>query len=103
MRRVIICALGLLISGGCGADERTGSPTASIQFGATASSTVVGTDNASATTATRPNSAMQPADATQRKVIYTVHLDLYVNQFDGVQSQVDGLVRKYPGAYVAEA
>jgi hypothetical protein len=38
-----------------------------------------------------------------RKIIYTVSLDIAVAQFDGVNEQVEKLVRQHAGAYISEA
>jgi hypothetical protein len=103
MRLVVLLLLGSTMAMGCADEAKRAyesrsanmAPVAPAQNGDAASLLAGGAPIAPGTL---PNDK-----ALQRKIIYTVSLDLAVTQFDGVQAHVEGLVKKHPGAYVAEA
>lgn len=94
MNRLAVLLLGLMFVAGCGEFRR----------GATEAVPARMTSVRGAADAQAGGAAGVPSDqAVERKIIYTVSLDLAVTQFDGVQEQVERLVREQPGAYVSEA
>jgi hypothetical protein len=98
MNRVVVLLLGLVLVAGCGVEQRpafesvSGKSAPSAPVPARVTSDIAG-----------GGAAGVPDEALERKIIYTVSLDLAVTQFDGVQEQVEKLVQQQPGAYVSEA
>jgi hypothetical protein len=103
MRLAIVLILGSVIGGGCAeyksADKKTTEKTE------TKSEVMVADRTMSMAEATGGLGAGpgQTPKGVERKIIYSVKLDIWVKQFDGVQQQIETLVKQYQGAYISEA
>jgi hypothetical protein len=115
-RRVVLLLISVLggssLVAGCGGEFRRGAETAPSDFKSASAKIEPQSLTAARNRAIEsgggaagvPNAAQLPSDkSVERKIIYTVSLELAVTQFDGVQEQVERLVREQPGAYVSEA
>lgn len=100
MRRLCLSlCLAALVAFGCGESER------SNRAGAKSAATM--DDSAAAETSpsgagSGGESALPQAGALERKIIYTADVDLVVEDFDQVPSQVKDLVKQF-GAYVSRS
>src|SRR5205085_2705311 len=47
--------------------------------------------------------ANEPAEQVQRKIIYTAHIELLVEDFDATVEKLTGLVKSQKGAYIAKS
>lgn len=98
MRYAMLLLLCGVIAGGC-ADSKS-APSESPRSSADVSKASPAAQNA---TAAPPGSPGAAQTATNRKIISTVSLDLVVQEFGGVQQEIERLIQKTPGAYISEA
>ena len=103
MNRLVVLLLGAALVAGCGEGLRPSFEPRSVDSSAAKLAQAPAARNRAVDSAGGGAAGLKSDDAFNRKIIYTVSLDLAVAQFDGIQEQIERLVREQPGAYVSEA
>jgi len=102
MRWCWVLSLTLATTLGCGAVKHAGQDAPKSVAMKRDTASALPSDASVAGGEQKPEGAMPSADALRRKIIYTATLELVVEDFEPVQSQVETLVKRFQG-YVAHS